>query len=354
MIYQALLNKAATYPPEQYYKATAYKYAAESVLTQHDDLRYNHNIVNIPYIGSNITKFIEDFNNHPCSISFCSICEKTRPVTTSDDVDDVFASDGYKYATQAMNTAHSIAAMNAPKNTSWSSDDAKRDDAERIAFQARLAASKVQEVVLGTITDGEVRRSSRLQAKPKVNYNQDDDVDDDLEDDDETYIDDDDIDEEDYDDNRKAILTIKDVCSKKGWEYSDSLITEYKEWRQTITTPCYNTHKYNWYTGKYTTPRTEVDIAKRWATDVSDSLRKQKVRAILINAITKQCIKLGIQYEDTMYNKYIQWFRNPDNKKHFTRTIWLQTGNSYTYDLLYTSASCINKWIATLKKTIVW
>ncbi len=83
MIYQMLLNKAASYHADQTFKATAYKYAAESVRTWPADLRNNSEVMAVPYVGHNIGMCIMDFNDHPCSISFCSTCEKASPVATS-------------------------------------------------------------------------------------------------------------------------------------------------------------------------------------------------------------------------------------------------------------------------------
>lgn len=80
MIYQALLNKAASYPANQHYKANAYKKAAQSVAEWLYDLRKDYVMV-VPNVGPSIAKFITDFNNHSCSISFCSTCEAAKPPT---------------------------------------------------------------------------------------------------------------------------------------------------------------------------------------------------------------------------------------------------------------------------------
>ena len=83
MIYQALLNKAASYPADKNYQAAAYRNAAESVAAWFYDLRKDY-ILAVPNVGPSIAKFITDFNNHPCSISFCSTCEAaatpTKPI----------------------------------------------------------------------------------------------------------------------------------------------------------------------------------------------------------------------------------------------------------------------------------
>ncbi len=75
MLYQHLLNKVASYPASQPYKAKAYKKAAESIRNCPFDLRTKEHPEDIFFIGPSIAKYIKDFINHPCSISFCSTCE---------------------------------------------------------------------------------------------------------------------------------------------------------------------------------------------------------------------------------------------------------------------------------------
>ncbi len=73
MLYQVLLNKAASYT-NQPYKARAYNRAAESIRNCPFDLRTKEHPEDIFFIGPRIAKYIKDFINHPCSISFCSTC----------------------------------------------------------------------------------------------------------------------------------------------------------------------------------------------------------------------------------------------------------------------------------------
>lgn len=65
MIYQALLNKAASYT-NQPYKARAYKKAATSISNCPFDLRTKEHPEDIFFIGPRIAKYIKDFINHPC------------------------------------------------------------------------------------------------------------------------------------------------------------------------------------------------------------------------------------------------------------------------------------------------
>ena len=59
-IYQALIDKAASYPADKSYQAKAYKKAAESVAAWNYNL-YNDYIPSVPGVGISIQKFIEEF-----------------------------------------------------------------------------------------------------------------------------------------------------------------------------------------------------------------------------------------------------------------------------------------------------
>ncbi len=65
-IYQALIDKAASYPPDKFYQANAYKNAAESILTYdkniYDEVANNFGFpVRPPNIGIKIEDFIYNF-----------------------------------------------------------------------------------------------------------------------------------------------------------------------------------------------------------------------------------------------------------------------------------------------------
>lgn len=128
-IYQALLDKAASYPADKTYQVNAYKKAAESVLIHtwniYDVIRNNTWYQGyVPNVGCGIKNFIQDFiKANP---------EPTQPVEPNQFLIG---------AEKAMADATRIAAASAPKDvTTWSNDDA-----ERAAFQKKLAASKFVE-----------------------------------------------------------------------------------------------------------------------------------------------------------------------------------------------------------------
>ena len=64
-IYQALLNKAASYPDNQLFKAIAYSKAAESVAAHLYEIRKGYLVELLPYVGPSIAKYIKDFIDHP-------------------------------------------------------------------------------------------------------------------------------------------------------------------------------------------------------------------------------------------------------------------------------------------------
>lgn len=372
-IYQALIDKAASYPADKIYQAKAYKKAAESVLNYNKSF-YNSIIETIPGIGQNIEEFIDDFvASNPL--------KAPEPVLTG--------------AAKAMDDARKAAAAAAPKDvTAW-----PNDDAARAAFQAKLAASKVIEsapvqeafnqlrTAIGLLakplekpktaldfyyesqkpvvyTAENPRRSKRVASKPKVDYfTKEDESDDDVEDDsDEEYID---VDE----DVAEAIETI---CVKKGWTYSDALVTDFETWLPTADK--YSTQKYDWRTGK-DIPRAKPDVAKYWAQYYSKNIQEQKKQMALSKSLIKYCQKNNIEYKDVMGKKFAEWKADPTNKKLITYTYtsakygWCRcascdpTGEKkkatetivteeYSYER--SPAYCINKWFSTLKKTIVW
>ena len=99
-IYQALLEKANSYPEDKVYQKKAYENAAKNLLTHSYDIYqvldkgkwYQGDGQAIPGVGTNILNFIKDF------------------IKT-----EVFPSGNEKYAQNAMEEARKLAAQNAPK-----------------------------------------------------------------------------------------------------------------------------------------------------------------------------------------------------------------------------------------------
>ena len=213
-IYQALLDKAASYPADKPYQAKAYKKAADEIAAMKDSAykmrqTYGTSWVTIcTSIGYKIEMFINEF-----------IKTNPEPVAAPKPVEPTitFVADFPAGAAKAMDDARIAAAAAAPKDvTTW-----PEDDAARAAFQQQVAASKAemakalddarkaagwswasylesQKPVVYTAENP--RRSRRLANKPTPKY----------------------FTEEDEQD--EIAEAIEAVCAKKGYEYSLSLI----------------------------------------------------------------------------------------------------------------------------------
>jgi hypothetical protein len=362
-IYQALCDKAASYPADKPYQAKAYKKAAEYIASMKDSIYDERGEFYgwwCPPSGSSIGWKIEEFINE-----FLKANPKPTEAIS-------FAADNLTGAAKAMDDARKAAAAAAPKDvTTWPKNDA----AERAAFQQKLAASKVNDPSKTVVEDGwtkfrasldmpappkpvwtynsyleslkpvvytaeNPRRSKRNIGKPQKKY----------------------FTEEDEQDEISEV--IEAVCAKKGYEFSDDLITEFNIWVPTADK--YSTEKYDYKTGKYI-PRTKLEMAKEWAMYYSTSLQQQQKQKKLSKTIMKYCLKHGFDYYPLMDQKFAEWKADPANKKLITTTISSYGGcncsscdptgtkkattTEYSYERSPTY--CINKWFSTLKKTVV-
>lgn len=332
-IYEALLDKAATYPADKTYQAKAYKKAAESISVLRHSIYYDINhLSNITNVGEKIQDFIYEFlKANPAPL----------PLTG---------------AAKAMDDARNAAALNAPKDVTTWPDDA----AERAAFQERLAASKqvltpeepqtvrqidnwwknwAENQKPVSYTAENPRRSKRLANKPKVEYFTKEDEDDEI------------------------AEAIEAVCAKKGWAYDDELVTEFNTWLPTAEKYCLEMFDYD--TDKFI-PRTKIQVAKEWAQYYSTSLKKQQKEQKLFKGLIKYCEKNNIEYDDVMADKLAAWMADPANKELITYT-YKSYGcicsscnpngtprdvKEYSYER--STAYCIKAWFSTLKKIIVW
>lgn len=336
-IYQALLDKAAEYPAsatQKLYQAAAYKKAAESVLTHtwniydiaKNNSWYQGQGQHIPGAGEGIRTFIKDF------------------IRT-----EVFTPE--KYSEKAMEDARKIAAQNAPKTDLFIPSERFFIRAYNIAAAAGLkvtiptpktALDFYYESLKPVIYTAEnPRRSKRVANKPKVEYF---------------------TKEEEQDETAEAIEA---VCAKKGYEFSEDLITEFEAWLPTADK--YSTQKYDWCTGK-DIPRAKPDVAKYWTQYYSKNIQEQKKLLALSKALIKYCQKNNIEYKDVMGKKFAAWKADPANKSLITYTSYSggsgcncgscnPTGapretKQYSYE--HTPAYCINKWFSTLKKTVIF
>jgi hypothetical protein len=327
-IYQALLDKAASYPADKPYQAKAYKKAAETVLS------YGNNIydrywnwgtdVLVANIGTKIENFIYEFIeiNH-------QLVKQTKPVEQPKPVEE-------------------------PKPV----EQPKPVEEPKPVKQAKYDwyKSYLDSLKSPVYTAENPRRSRRIANKPTPKYFDEEDLEDEIpEDSDEEYIDvDDDV-----------VEAIESVCIKKGYTYSDNLITEFEAWFTTASK--YDLEKYDFNTGNYI-PRTKYDIANYWAMWTSKSLLEQKKQQKMAKTIANYCKKNNTEYQDVMVEKFTQWKADPANKKLITATYKYSSGcncgscdptgtkmaNTTEYSYERSPIYCIKLWFSTLKKTVVF
>lgn len=357
-IYQALLDKAASYPADKTYQVKAYNKAAEYVAAMKDSIYDERGKFYgwwSPHRDSGIGFKIEEFINE-----FLKANPEPKILTG---------------AAKAMDDARKAAAAAAPKNvTTWPDDDAAR-----AAFLARVASSrdtdvqKLQTTLLAvngqppkpsliemialtstihtepkwstidytpvTYTPENPRRSKRNIRKPIKKY---------------------------FDEQDDITEAIEDICDKKGWVYSDDLLTDFNAWLPTAQQ--YELEKYNYRTDRYE-PKTKPELAKEWTQYISKNIQKQKRQQQLNKAVAKYCQKHGFEYSPLMEEKFAQWMADPANKKLITKTYPINscicsscdpsgekkntaTCNDYTYDI--GPSACVAKWLSTLKKVVVF
>ncbi len=287
-IYEALIKKANSYPSTELYKAKAYTKAATSIASYTKNI-YDE-IVNdwwyfdyLSGIGWGITMFINEFI-------------KTNPRTNLTLIDHY--------------------------------------------NQLILDSKPVQ------YTAENPRRSKRLMGKT-VNYYESED---DEYDDDETYVDESDAESDtelESEEEDEVTRTIKKVCAKNEWPYSDDLVTDYKAWYP--TKPYYPTHDFNYDTQAYDKPRKTEVVVKTWAKEYSTKLKPFYRMTALKNGLIAYCKKHGYEHNEKLAKKFAEWASDPANT---TRVYTYASGARYVYE--HPPATAVTKWFKTLKKTITF
>lgn len=167
-----------------------------------------------------------------------------------------------------------------------------------------------------------VRRSARLASKPTPKYFS----------------------------NDEAIATVLETrCDKKGWLYSDTLVSEYKAWRATAT--IIDTEKYDWRTGKYV-PKAETDCILYWANYYSTTLKNQARHVKLNNALRKYCEENDLQYSRSMLIELDEWVSDPANKDAVN---YVYNTDCLIDPVLYqprSASQCVSRWFSAQEKTL--
>jgi hypothetical protein len=384
-IYQALLDKAATYPADKPYQAMAYRTAAESVLSYDKNLyeayRGQLPCPSIYGIGNKIEEFI------------CEFVETNPVVTSSGDEVRVLNADEFAAAIAASletppnpvepaqkemdearervkealitsankfindyNVAQSMT-VEAPKTEltpglsrtitcggtlKYCGHPECPDNtvSESVSSPATLTvattvAAVASAVATAAVTAKNPRRSRRNIGKPPPKY---------------------------FDEEDEIAETIESFCIKKHLFYDDELVTEFKDWL--LTADKYALERYDYSTNKFI-PYPKAEVVIYWAHNFSTTLKKQQKEQKLNKALIKYCEKNGFEYNPLMNEKCGAWIDDPVNKELTTYTIYsrycacsqcnptgvLREAKKYTYDRAH--GYCVNKWFATLKKTVV-
>jgi hypothetical protein len=189
------------------------------------------------------------------------------------------------------------------------------------------------------------RRSSRLKSKTVQYYESDNEE---YDDDDETYVDESDAESDTaLEEDDEVTKTIKKVCAKNKWPYSDDLVTDYKAWYPTV--PYYPTHMYNYQTKAYDLPRKTEVVVKTWVRTYSTKLKPfYRMTAMKLGLIT-YCKKHGYEHNERLAKKFAEWASDPTNT---TRVCAYGDGSRYVYE--HPPATAVTNWFKTLKKVILF
>jgi len=366
-IYQALLDKAATYPADKPYQAKAYRTAAESVL-RYDKNLYEAYTGQLPCpsiygIGDKIEEFI------------CEFVKNNPVVTSSGDEVRVLNADEFAAAIAAslepsqkeMDEARDR--IKAALVTSISKFNNDYNVAQSITVEvpktelppglsrtitcggtlkycghpecpdntvSESVSSPTTFTVATTTAAMLLGRGRRNIGKPRPKY---------------------------FDEEDEIAETIESFCIKKHLFYDDELVTEFKDWL--LTADRYALERYDYSTNKFI-PYPKAEVVIYWAHNFSTTLKKQQKEQKLNKALIKYCEKNGFEYNPLMDEKCGAWMDDPVNKELLTYTIYsryckcsdcnptgvLREAKKYTYDRA--PGYSVNKWFATLKKQIIW
>ena len=318
-IYQALLDKATTYPADKPYQAKAYRTAAESVLSYDKNL-YEAYTGQLPCpsiygIGNKIEEFICEFvKNNPASAP--APAPAPTPVQkVIEEPSRVILTPGLSRTITCGGTRIYCGHPECPDNT-----------VEPVTIPTQSISPPI----------ATLRCSSRHIGKPAPKY---------------------------FDEEDEIAEAIESFCVKKHLFYDDKLVTEFKDWLPTADK--YALERYDCRANKFI-PYPKIEVVIYWAHNFSTSLKKQQTEQKLNKALVKYCEKNGFEYNPLMDEKCGAWMADPVNKKLTTYTIYSRyckcsdcnpTGvqreaKKYTYD--HAPGYCVWKWFATLKKQIIW
>jgi hypothetical protein len=137
------------------------------------------------------------------------------------------------------------------------------------------------------------------------------------------------------------------ICTKRGWEFSQDLITEFETWLPTAGP--WDTRKYDCSIG-CTRPKTKLEIAKDWVRYHSYSIYLQKKQIKFSKALFKYCQKNGFNYNSLINKRFTEWRTDPINNMvtyYYSPYYNRECSNEYP------TTFCIKEWFVTLDKDTI-
>jgi hypothetical protein len=329
-IYQALLAKADSYPPEDKYKAAAYRTVADEVAALDTNLysvadKPYFSSIHIPRAGDSIKCFIREFIKKP--VITCVVPEN-QPIyqalitkAATYPLSEPWKAKAYKKA------AESIATYN--KNIF------KDYELENTCYGIPYVGDSIEEFIYNFINTTTKNKAVAVQSSPAGAASlvpvvpvvpsvvpvvpEDDEV-------------------------TKAI---KQICIEKKATFTPQLIDEFNAWRtgRDLTKYCDISFV---GTTHVRTPRSLPQHAAYWAKYISHTLQVQYNQPTYLQHIIKYCKNNNIPYNNDMLAQFNSWMADPANKRHTTRINKWLGGNNYAYIIspFYT----VKNWFKTITR----
>ncbi len=154
-------------------------------------------------------------------------------------------------------------------------------------------------------------------------------------------------------DDELAVEALKIYCIKNNTSYSDGLLDEYKKWRPSASK--WDLEEFDYEAHKHI-PRPVAKIATTWATHYSAALTPQNVANKYKQGVINYCKRNNIVYQPVMLERLNAW--REANKDKLVNTLPVcgcapecAGGKMNTWPI--GSTAVINRWFATLPKTVV-
>jgi hypothetical protein len=322
-IYKALLQKAASYPPEKVYQIRAYHAAAEKMSAVTIDLVANYGTCEyfkvLDKFGPKALELIDDYCMNAAS-------EKRRTQMMSPGGADCFVPGNNGLYNALLYRAAKASNKYAAKHYT---DAAAKVLASPRSLPDAWAVGRGEEAIenlgVGPSIVAYIKHyCNEIKGGKVFKYPSTDD--------------------------EKAEEALKIYCIKNGYTYSAALLEEYKRERPNI--PSWRKKKYNYHTQK-SEARTDAEVATLWAQLYSETLRPQPETNKYKQGVINYCKRNNIVYQPLMLERLNVWREANKDTLRVEQWWWGPdaAGKPTSYPL--SSTAVIRRWFATLPKTVV-